>query len=96
MSPSGGRFPRRTPAQLGYPDLTPAQLADPNTPVLVNGVTLQLWQIGHVYGVQFEATTDGSSRHHMPAQLQGGQSVPTGLGSEGDPLRSLIEEVEEA
>lgn len=89
MSSSRGRVPPE------YPELTPAQLADPTTPLLVNGVPLQLWQVGHVYGVQFEATTDDFGRNHMPAQLQGGQSAQR-TGSGGDPLRSLIDEVEEA
>ncbi|KAK4218364.1 hypothetical protein QBC37DRAFT_368977 [Rhypophila decipiens] len=59
MDPNtSGQFPKMTPGQLGYPELTPAQLADPRTPVTVSGIRLELWQVGHIYGVSFDAPVD--------------------------------------
>ena len=39
---------------LSVPRLTPQELADPCTIITINGISVQLWQVAHLYGLDYD------------------------------------------
>lgn len=44
---------------LGLPQLTAEELANPHTRITINGITVHLWQVAHLYGVQHNIPRPG-------------------------------------
>lgn len=61
---------------MWYPELTPAQLSDPITAVTMNGITLDLWQVDHIYGAHHETSADHGKGKETAAVGDPGRGPP--------------------